>query len=351
MKKLYSTFLLLCVLFASKAQTYYPLLDSVTNNWYLLANYIPVEPGASPQMFGCNYGFPPSFTSYTIFTTGDTIISGNTYKILEHNDYNNFNLCTYGYMREDTATRKVYFIDNIFSPEELLYDFSMQIGDSISLSFFQPGFNAMWQDGYYTLDSIGSTQVTAGVRPVYYLNCKTCPFSQTLEWVQGVGNLSHIVYTHSSNSLSWGWFTGNCQGFQYNSFEITLCYEHSQRVYFDSCARNFAFNNFCFAYYDSCNYWNICGGLDELSSVQSLAISPNPAMDEITLTVQSLNTASTDFILRNLSGKKVKSITRKLSKGTSKIKMSTKDLADGIYIIQCISKEGTLYRKLVVSRE
>jgi hypothetical protein len=151
--------------------------------------------------------------------------------------------------------------------------------------------------------------------------------------------------------LSWGFFTGNCTGFQYNAFDIVLCYEHNQRVYFDSCARNFAYNNFCFAYYDSCNYWNICGGLEEVSTVQSLAVSPNPASNETTISIQSSASNTINFILRDSNGKKIKSFFKNISAGNTILKINTHTLYSGIYFIQCITKNETLYRKVVIKRE
>ncbi len=345
MKKLYLIAILFSFSLKCKAQAYYPMLDSVSNNWYLLANYIPVGPESI--IVPCTYGWTNNFISYTIFTTGDTVINGATYKILANHDYNLQNACTYGYMREDTAARRIYFMENNFTPEQLLYDFSMQMGDSISLTLFQPGFNTLYQDGYYTLDSIGSKTISAGLRPVYYLNCKTCPFSQTLEWVMGVGNLSHVVYTHSSNSMSWGWFTGICQGFQYNAFDIVVCFEHNQKVYFDSCARNFAYNNFCFAYYDSCNYWNICGGLAENNPIELFSVYPNPASNEINIEIRVSKNTDAQFIIESYDGREVESVYKKLYAGSSKVK--TAGFTPGVYFIRCITKNGVLCRKVIIN--
>ena len=70
----------------------------------------------------------------------------------------------------------------------------------------------------------------------------------------------------------------------------------------------------------------------------------------LTLAQSSKNNAA-DFILRDINGKEIKSIHKNISAGNSQLKINTRKLNSGIYFIQCITKDGTLYRKVVVNRQ
>lgn len=346
MKKIYT-----CIIFiyslSCKAQVYQPMLDSVSNTWYFVSNIVPLSP--APQApANCSYGMMPFANSLIYFTSGDTMMNGNSYKILlEHDYFFPANTCLFGYMREDTAARKIFFVDNIFSAEEVLYDFSMQVGDSINLNFYQPGY---YQNGYYTLDSIGTVNIPAGARNIFYLNNHVTPFIPAMEWIESVGHPGHLVYTRSCNSFG-GNFSFNCFDKIDRGFcEMLTCFEHANfKVYFDSCAHQNAVNNFCVQYEDSCNYWNTCGAVEELGFVKAFSASPNPARDEIILTVETNKKTSADFILKDISGKEIMiSKLNKILPGPERFKLNVRHLETGIYFIECRMKEGSLYRKVVI---
>ena len=109
MKKIYLFFFISFIGKTITAQTYYPLLDSV-NHWQTLANVIPVRLQAPSTASGpCAY--PINF--YNVlehYTTQDTVINTLTYKIVDAFVDLNPPTCHFGFIREDTAARKVYFI-------------------------------------------------------------------------------------------------------------------------------------------------------------------------------------------------------------------------------------------------
>ena len=354
MKKFYTLFILILIYSQTvKAQGYYPMLDSVANRWYYTENILPLSPQNTPVAGApCSYGSGGFFgTSFQLYTSGDTLINNLIYKILLQGQYSSPFYCVYGYLREDTTASKIYFIDNIFSPEELLYDFSMQVGDTMTLNFqFTGGY---WQNGVYTLDSIVTGQILAGSRNVFYLNCHNCPGSRPMIWIESVGNPGDLIYSRSANFFSFGWFSV-CQqttptGFPYDFIQILTCFEHVPKVYFDSCAHQEAVTNGCLYYADSCNYWNICGSVEELGFVKSFSVSPNPATDEITISMETNKKTETTFIIRDITGKEInRSKTNTILSGNKSFNLSIHNLEKGIYIIECSMKEGSLYRKLIV---
>jgi hypothetical protein len=79
------------------------------------------------------------------FFGGDTIILTTHYKKIMASGYDSYpslsqTCCNYvnlylGAMRQDTAHKKIYFCKATTTKDTLLYDFNLQVGDTIPLSF------------------------------------------------------------------------------------------------------------------------------------------------------------------------------------------------------------------------
>ncbi len=113
MKHLLFFTIFLCAAYQSTAQTYYPI--PMQNAWWYELS--------SGRGFSYHYTLTPSY---------DTIINGITYRaIIERagrNDYVNRGYM--GAMREDN--RIVYFCPRDSSQEMVLYDFNVQLGDTVN---------------------------------------------------------------------------------------------------------------------------------------------------------------------------------------------------------------------------
>ncbi|HMT29164.1 MAG TPA: T9SS type A sorting domain-containing protein [Bacteroidia bacterium] len=348
MKKLYIiiSFLLACS--QVKSQSYYPMLDSISNIWYYTFNMIPVR---APQTAApnCNYGFTTSTQANTLSTIGDTIINSLNYKIILQQEYNMpLGDCVYGYLREDTVSQKVYFMDNQFAPEELLYDFSMVPGDSILLNFYQTfGF---YTSGYFHLDSISTMNIPAGSRRIFYLNNHMAPTWMPLEWIESVGHPGHQIYTHSGN-MGGGLFSMLCyDNIDRTFYQQLTCFEHSaQKVYFDSCAHANAMNNSCFFYADSCYYWNLCGSVEEVGAISSFSISPNPIKFEGDVMIEANRESVVEVYIYSAEGRQLfQSRPLKIHPGTNKFPIQTYNYRHGMYVMELRFDKGSLFRKMVV---
>ncbi len=346
--------LLITVIFLSftevKAQNYVPMLDSVSNTWYYVFNVIPVRQQAVVQP-NCFYG-NFSGISNNLSTIGDTVINSVTYKKLLQQDYNNpFNDCMFGYLREDTLTKKVYFMDNIFSAEALIYDFSMVPGDSIYLDFaFSPGY---YTSGYFHLDSISNVQLNSITRKIFHLNNYNFPSANSLQWIESIGHPGHLVYTKSGNAQG-GLFMFICNdNIARDFFQQLTCFEHnSQKVYLDSCAHTTALNNgSSFFYQDSCTYWYLGGSLDEKNNVNSFKLSPNPLRNEGVLIIESSRVSEAEVYIYSMDGRQLyKSDIIKINRGINKIPILSSEYRHGTYIVEVRSKESSLFQKLVILR-
>ena len=126
--------LLCCFLFIQTtvySQSYIPLLNQ-KNEWHL--------------------GYCDENDCYkdVYHTVGDTIVNGNTYKVLDGYHY----ISKTFWLRENVQEKKVYIKTILNEPTEetLLYDFNLEVGDSMQL--FNPITPFPDEAGYFTVDSI-----------------------------------------------------------------------------------------------------------------------------------------------------------------------------------------------------
>lgn len=153
------------------SQSYKPLLDNI-NEWHVTTCY-----------FGC--------LTDKYYTTGDTIVDGKSYKIL---DGYHFISRTF-LIREDVPNKKVYLniVGQGFPDEFLLYDFSLNVGDTFNM---QNPISPFPQDGGpFVLDSIIKRPLVDGNEYDHFYFSPTPDNTTSTEnavWVEGVGSQSLI---------------------------------------------------------------------------------------------------------------------------------------------------------------
>jgi hypothetical protein len=325
------------------AQQYVPLIDSV-NVWTYTSNIIAVAPPPHlVQVTDCYY--PYSSFPYAVQMTGeDTLVHYFTYKKLLYSSQ--FSQCLFGFIREDTSLRKVYFQDVVDSPEVVLYNFSMLTGDSITINFPFNTWSPFFPSGVYRLDSITLFNTVAGNRNAFHLNCVSQASPNTLTWIEGVGNLGELVYPYSANSGEFLFEALGCPGFPHNFIQFLTCFTHSDKVYFDSCAYQVAVNDWCFNLQDSCTYGDICGDVNELNNSDAIRIFPNPVSGTLSVISYRLNGTADEILICNMLGEKVLT-TKFTGKMDQNNQIDISRLASGIYFLQ-IEFNDKLYRNKFV---
>ncbi len=124
------------------------------------------------------------------YTIGDTLINGLHYTFLDKFHYlKNF------VIREDTSSRKVYLrllADPPPAKEYLLYDFSLQVNDTISVT--NPGSPYPKYPGNFIIDSIVLKPLVNKNHRYFYLHSEDTltSYTKTTIWVEGVGSLCLI---------------------------------------------------------------------------------------------------------------------------------------------------------------
>ncbi|MFT4942889.1 MAG: hypothetical protein ACI9RL_000634 [Candidatus Paceibacteria bacterium] len=176
MKNMKKTVFLFLFLVSSHvfAQDYKPLLDNY-NEWNLRHCYT-----------GCS--------SDIYYTNGDTIVDGMNFKVLDGYHYISRSFL----LREDVLEKKVHlkFIlnDGVNGARDyLLYDFSLEVGDSIDMK--NPYSPFIENAGYYKVDAIIPLPLVDGNEyRHFYLSPTSSNTISTNEaiWVEGVGSLSII---------------------------------------------------------------------------------------------------------------------------------------------------------------
>ncbi len=127
------------------------------------------------------------------YTDGDTIINNQPHKILNGYHY----ISRTFLLRENTSERKVFLskIGNHGTVDEfLLYNFSVQVGDSIQM--LNPITPFPENAGYFKLDSINSNLLADGnsYRHFYFTPTESNDITDyNVTWIEGVGSLSMIT--------------------------------------------------------------------------------------------------------------------------------------------------------------
>lgn len=169
--KVYYIFLILLISSYTNAQDYNSLLDH-ESEWHITS---------------CT----SSCTNDIYYTDGDTVYNNFNYSILNGFHY----ISRTFWLREDLSEKKIYLsYDNGKSrTEQLLYDFSLQIGDTILLSNPITPFPS--NGGFYSVDSIVSQNLLDNKSHKFFYLSPTPSNVSTNElpvWVEGIGGLTLI---------------------------------------------------------------------------------------------------------------------------------------------------------------
>jgi hypothetical protein len=153
---------------------------------------------------------------YSLTLTGDTLINSQQYHklhtpFIQHNTNTN---CNYqppvgyrGGMREDTVAHKLYYIAPTQNTEQLYFDYSWQVGDSIT-----GALRAIVTDPD-TVIAIDSVQVGSSYRKRWYINQ---PYAVYV--IEGVGSTFGLVEPSPGDFTDFPQYTLTC----YSEYNQTL---------------------------------------------------------------------------------------------------------------------------------
>ncbi len=245
------------------------------------------------------------------YTDGDTIYYGKNYKVLNGYHY----ISRTFWLREDVQSRKIFLSteDGLSRREDILYDFSLQVGDSIEIK--NPLSPFPTSPGFFILDSIRTEQLLDGFdyRFFYLSPSSTSSSSENPIWIEGIGSLSLINAPGGTPGVN-------------DAGKLSCYFNEGQLIYtqLDS-------TDACVPIY-----------LDVLETIKksTLSIFPNPTKDFITITGDDFKKGGTVVFL-NALGKEVKRIYVKANTN-----IAVNDLKKGVYFVNVNGINGSKSKTL-----
>jgi hypothetical protein len=224
------------------------------------------------------------FTSYILY--GDTSISGTTYKIISG-----------GALRE--SNKVIYFYPDTASQEYVLYNFNLNLGDTIIHPF---GTNFCNPDTVivYIVDSVLTSD---GYHRALEFSCNAI-------WIEGVGSLNHLL-----NPTYWEPLSGD---------------DYLECMVGDSGFVYPLLPSYC-----------ITSVTEQSNHLSEISFAPNPFGEK--LNVRANDNTESKIILYDILSRKLLQQTF-----TNSTTLNTEQLAKGIYIYEVRNKNGVIKKGKVV---
>jgi len=250
-----------------------------------------------------------STSQYSYIINGDTVINGLKYHklftpFLEVDSCNGsypWHLTGYqGCYRQDVSIRKVFFIPPADSIEHLLYDFNLQVGDTVkgylvkNCTFYPP-----------TVTSLDSIMINNNYRKRWTVGTN----GYQIDIIEGIGSTFDLL-----SSLCY--LLCDCD-------QILMCFTQNGIILYKDFSFCSAFG-FC-----QCNIITSI----EILKESTVSISPNPFHTSATLTT---NKNKSKLRIYNTLGTMV----REETITTPSTIINRNSLADGIYFYQLVSEDG-----------
>lgn len=280
---------------------------------------------ASAATWNINYTLvmgmcPPALATitddYSIIIPGDTTINSTTYHKLfipyiQHSPASCPASETAGYkggIREDVVSKKVYIIPPSGSSEQLLYDFSMQVGDTLK-GYLTNGWSIP-----HKVTSIDSVLVGSSYRKRWTVTAMSSTYPSAFKIIEGVGSHYGLLKV----------LTGGVS--DYPNINI-VCFKQNGQPLYPSNA-------------------TICNLITSVNSYSSttdqIKISPNPANDQLSITMTTDEAIIVSIY--DLTGKKVLRST--FNKSQQEFNVSK--LNEGVYTIEIEIGTQVVNKKIVI---
>lgn len=303
MKKILLLFLTLLTLYSSgQTSVYHPFPDSAA-----IWNF--------ESSRGCGQYFDTWEYLYSYIITGDTMINSNTYHklaipivvIVSSGQCDTSGTWTNpgnyaGGIRQDIPNKKVFFIPPADSIEQLLYDFNMQVGDTVRGYIENTTFP---KDRVLSIDSVlvgGNYRKRWSINPHY-----------NIYFIEGIGSTYSLI-EHSPGNVSD------------NAVNTISCFSQNGSTLYPNNSSN------CLLI-TSVNY------SDKISS--KIEVFPNPSNGSFTVNFdQSIKNIWLTDLLGNIVFKHPTS---------NQTKFTIENLSRGTYILTAISRDGRTTNKKIIS--
>ena len=262
-------------------------------------------------------GFEVNCENYQYLITGDTIINGLTYHKLQKSgilyfagrdgcDWNNTrNINEYaGCFRNDTSEKKVYYIYS--DTEELIYDFSLSVGDTIPEPYYY--------SNYHTIESIDSIEIGGKFHKRFKIdNCGDGGGGWELYIIEGIGSTYGLLSPTRCPFESNYWL---------------LCLSINGETFYPWQA--------------GCDAIRL--GMEDYSQNKTMiSLFPNPATGELKIGSEKSSIKNVEIF--DIYGRKQNAKVEDLFSVESKLDIS--HLSVGIYFVKIYTEAGEVMRKVL----
>ncbi len=254
-----------------------------------------------------------TFVNYKYYTDGDTIINSNTYvkikktEIPAINDISIYPTYT-GAIRQDTLNKKIYIVLTDSTTERILYDFSLQIGDTIN-SVLHDLANNIASCGVETIYLIDSILISGNYHKAFYIQGGCGDMS--LSFIEGIGSSYGLIFPNVFGQVE----------------SHLSCTKVNGQTYYPSNT-------------SSCNLTTSINSLDNTFAVN---IFPNPTTGELNIKIVPSTHSSVSVIIINTLGEIM--FKEKINSTGNKLDISS--LPKGLYFIKLNSGENTIIKKII----
>jgi len=267
------------------------------------------------QYSNFDFLFPSSVSKY--FFGGDTLIGDQIYtKILYHpyvSENNSPSLSEWLvdgqvtlqsnlYLRENLDQRRVYLYDSIEETEGLIYDFSLEVGDTL---YYHHPIGIDYESVVLDIEMVPMTN--GELRKMFYLDIGE-------EYVEGVGSVYYGIQMPMMANLSGG---GN----------VLDCMQENGEVIWGS-----GFNGQCGQYLST--------EIDE--EFDDLAVYPNPFQSHMAIRLRHGHTDA-EFMVNDIQGRIV--LQGKIGENQS---IDCSGMPDGVYSLRVFTEEGKVLKQMIV---
>jgi len=208
-----------------------------------------------------------------------------------------------GYLREDTIARKVYYLPIDSTNERLLYDFNLNVGDTLKP---YPAFSSCISPIVTQIDSV---LVGGNFRKQWTVNSGGCLWDGKI--IEGIGSLFGLLEPYS-NFERWG---------------FVECYSVNSVTMFSQSP--------------DCPV--LITQVDKKIKFDNVAISPNPTKNSIT--ISQTEPTFNKYEIYSLNGKLVSE--NKIMSILQKVDLT--GYAEGMYIVKLIGTQKVEFKKIMVT--
>ncbi len=303
MKTIVCTILFSTFLFSnSLSQTYYPFPESDAI-WKYNRQDIP---DYCPCMGTCSI--------YQYIITGDSTINNFIYHKIKQSGFYYVDNCDtlyfdqgyQGAYRNDFENKKVLFVPAGELNEKLLYDFNLNIGDTIPVSYLNPGYDCF-------VNEIDSVLVGNSYRKRIMFNCDW-NYGDDFSMIEGIGGMELIEPFD--------------QWFSFEAGSSFTCINIGDTLFYPGG--------------ESCD--EIIVNINQASRGKDFKINPNPSSGLFWIKSTIENSQSLSIEVYNCYGEKVKQFYS--AEIITMLDLSI--LPKGIYLLHCTSEEYVFKEKIII---